>query len=69
MTPVTPFTETCDKSYDRHNYRVYFKDGNSRVFDNWEDAQAFWLQFTATKLLQSVEVIDKPQKRTKAKGF
>ena len=63
------FTETSSESYDRHDYVVYFKDGNSRKFDNWEDAQAFWFQFAHMKLLDRVDILDKPKKRTKAKGF
>jgi len=69
MSDLVTFTQTSDKSYDHHDYIVYFKDGNSRRFNNWEDAQAFWFQFTRMKLLSHVEVLDKSQKRTKAKGF
>ena len=69
MSELVTYTQTCDKSYERHSYIVYFKDGNRRLFDNWEEVQAFWFQFASMKLLSHVEVTDKPKLRTKSKGF
>lgn len=66
---MTVFTQTSDAPYDRHDYIVCFKDGNNRLFSNWEEAQSFWFQFTHTKLLSHLEVSDKTSQRPKAVGF
>jgi len=62
------FSQTCDKLYDRHDYRVNFSNGNSLVFDNYEDVQRTWFQ-TPHQFLGYVEVLDKKKIKTKSKGF
>lgn len=59
------FTQTSDKSYDRHDYRLVLTDGREIVFGNYEDVQLTWFQ-TASHFLSHVEVLDKKQK---SKGF
>lgn len=62
------FSQTCDKPYDRHDYRVIFSNGNSVVFDSYEDVQRTWFQ-TPHQFLGYVEVLDKKKTKTKSKGF
>ena len=33
------FNQTCDKPYDRHNYKLIFTNGREVIFDNYEDVQ------------------------------
>lgn len=63
------FTQTSDGLYDRHNYIVYFTDGNKREFSSWSETQEFWWQFASMNLLSHVEVTDKVTTKPKAKGF
>ena len=59
------FKQTCDKPYDRHDYKVIFEDGKTVIFDNYEDAQLLWWNRSGN-FLSHVEVLDKKQKK---KGF
>jgi len=59
------FKQTCDKPYDRHDYKVVFEDGKTVIFDNYEDAQLLWWNRSGN-FLSHVEVLDKKQKK---KGF
>ena len=59
------FKQTCDKPYDRHDYKLVLSDGKELLFDNYEDVQVTWFQ-TAQQFLSHVEVLDK---KTKSKGF
>jgi len=61
------FTQTSDKPYTRHNYKVVKSNGDSVVFDNWEDAQQLWWN-SPSGFLSHVEVLDDPQTIQK-KGF
>jgi hypothetical protein len=63
------FTQTSDLLYDRHNYKLFFKNGKTMEFDNWEDAQVYWFQWTSTNQLDYFEVLDKKKPKTKSKGF
>jgi hypothetical protein len=60
------FKQTCDKPYDRHNYKLVFTNGNEVVFDDYMDVQVTWFQSPAD-FLSHVEVLDIPQKRSR--GF
>jgi len=37
------FKQTCDKPYDRHDYKLICEDGREFIFDNYEDIQVSWL--------------------------
>ena len=50
------FTETCPKSYDRHNYKLHLKSGKSIVVTDYEVLRAMWFQYNA--YAESVEVLD-----------
>jgi hypothetical protein len=61
------FQLTSEGNYDRHHYRLYFKDGNNKYFEDWEQVQSTWFQWSSMNLLSHVEVLDKPKE--KSKGF
>ena len=60
------FSNTSDLLYDRHNYKLIQNDGNSIIFDNWQDAQSYWFERYSLGTLSYFEVLDKKEKR---KGF
>lgn len=57
------FTETSDKLYDRHTYKVVEKSGKSIAVDNWMEVREMW--WNRKVFLSHVEVIDPIQ----SKGF
>ena len=63
MTPT--FKQTCDKPYDRHDYKLVYEDGKEVIFDNYEDVQVTWFQ-RGGNFLSHIEVLDKKQKK---RGF
>ena len=60
------FTVTSDKPYDRHDYKIIRKDGETMVVDSWELAREIWWN-TPSFSLSHIEVLDK--KTNKKKGF
>ncbi len=54
------FKQTCDKPYNRHDYKVVFEDGKTVIFDNYEDAQLLWWNRSGN-FLSHIEVLDKKQ--------
>lgn len=63
---MTHFTQTSSDPYLRHLYKVVAFNGESEVFDNYEDAQRTWWG-TPGETLSHIEVMDIPQKTSK--GF
>ena len=65
------FTNTSDLLYDKHDYKLFKTNGKSIVFDNWEDAKAYWFQNVSFGNLNYFEVLDKEtlNKNGKKKGF
>lgn len=61
------FKQTCDKPYDRHDYKVVDIHGQELIFDNYEDVQSTW--WNSAPFLSHVEVLDKKKQKTKGKGF
>lgn len=61
------FKQTCDKPYDRHDYKVIDIHGQELIFDNYEDVQLTW--WNSSTFLSHVEVLDKQKVKTKTKGF
>lgn len=57
------FTETSDKLYDRHTYKIVSKTGETINVDNWLQAREIWWNRKA--FLSHVEVLDVK----KSKGF
>ena len=50
------FESYCDKSYDRHKYKLILKNGKAIVVEDYEHVRQFWAQFRLQ--LEKVEVID-----------
>ena len=57
------FTLSSNDLYDRHDYKIISKTGESIVVDNWEDVQMTWFQKSV--FLSHIEVLDKKE----SKGF
>lgn len=66
ITPDDPqyFTQSSDEMYDRHDYKIVSKSGESVVVDNWETVQMTWFQ--KGTFLSHIEVLDKKEE---SKGF
>ena len=66
IAPSDPryFTQTSDEPYDRHEYKVVAKSGESFITDDYMQAQAAWIEKGIW--LSHIEVLDKPKKQ---KGF
>ena len=60
------FTVTSDEPYDRHDYKIIRKDGETMVVDSWELAREIWWN-TPSFSLSHIEVLDK--KTNKKEGF
>ena len=58
MTSLKVFTQTSDKPYNRHDYKIVYNDGKEVIFDNYEDAHVFWFQHSGL-YLNPIEVLDK----------
>jgi hypothetical protein len=56
------FTETCSKSYDRHDYTIVFPDGREQLFGDYETMRHFW--FTHSRISKMTVVVT-----DKNKGF
>ena len=54
---LNTFTSTCDKDYDRHNYKLVLKNGKAILVEDYETARQYWYQYRAQ--LETVEVLDK----------
>ena len=54
------FTETCPKHYDRHEYKLVFKNGKSEVYTSYEVLKYHWHQLRDRA--SHIEVIDKSGK-------
>ena len=39
------FTDTSSEPYDRHQYEFVYSNGQSRVFDSWEELEVSGLIF------------------------
>ena len=61
------FEQTSDIPYDRHHYKVGTTT-NEYIFDDYEQVRQMWWNYDSS-MLKYVEVIDKPKKPKKKKGF
>ena len=59
------FQRSSDGLYDRHIYKLVYRDKHDKIYDSWEGVQSTWFQ-RATQLLSHVEVLDK---KPDTKGF
>ena len=61
------FEQTSDIPYDRHHSKVVTTT-NEYIFDDYEQVRQMWWNYDSS-MLKYVEVIDKPKKPKKKKGF
>ena len=54
------FTTYCDKDYNRHTYKIVFKNGKSIVYDDYKVMRYYWYQYRQEAT--NVEVCDKSGK-------
>ena len=54
------FSQTCNKPYDRHYYKMVCKS-KSVVLESWEEVQEYWWNNIALNPDMIVETIDKPK--------
>lgn len=58
------FTQTSNKPYDKHHYKLVYSNQQEVIFENYADVQAAWFQ-TPSDFVSHIEVIDKKE----VKGF
>ena len=52
------FSQTCNKPYDRHLYKIVCKN-KSVVLESWEEIQEYWWNNMSFNSDMIVEVLDK----------
>jgi len=64
------FRQTSNEPYLRHDYKLVMSNGDTVVFDNYEDVQRKWFEYSGN-FLSHVEVLDHKQsnENKKKKGF
>jgi hypothetical protein len=63
------FTQTSDSPYDKHDYKLIYKNKKSKTFDNYHDLMQEW-HSQDSEILDTVIVLDKKSKNSKSKkGF
>ena len=61
------FSETSNKPYDRHHYKIFCQT-KSFVVESWEEVQEYWWNNCHLPTFDAVvHVLDKP--KPKSKGF
>jgi hypothetical protein len=55
------FTQTSNKPYIRHNYRICYTNKKTKTVDNYQDVLQIWFQ-TPNEMLDYVEVLDYKEK-------
>ena len=61
------FTDTSDEPYDRHQYEFVYSNGQSRVFDSWEETRSEWFNIPL-QFKSHINVLDRKQKKKKSNG-
>ena len=61
------FQQTSDEPYNRHDYKLVYTNGNTKVFEDHQEFMAAWFQYPK-QLLSHGEVLDKKVKKTKIKA-
>ena len=63
------FEQTSNEPYNRHDYKLVYTNGNTKVFEDHQEFMAAWFQYPK-QLLSHGEVLDKKVKnKTKSGGF
>ena len=65
-TGMRRFTETSTDPYDRHHYRVWFRDGSFKDVESYDEAQRIWY---SSQLKPKTIDVTQPRKRKSIKGF
>ena len=61
------FSQTCNKSYDRHHYKIVSKHYATFIVKSWEEVQEWWWNHSNMIGFDAVvEVLDIPEK---TRGF
>lgn len=69
LKPENIFQVTSQLPYDRHDYRLVYRNGTKENFDNYMDVLETWYK-TDKNLLSFIEVLDKKETKKKSKkGF
>jgi len=55
------FTQTSNKPYLRHDYKIHFMNKKPELFNNYQDMIQTWFQ-TPNEMLDYVEVLDYKEK-------
>ena len=63
----TYFTLSSNDLYDRHQYKVVAKNGDSIVVDDYMSAQEIW--WNRKTFLSHIEVLDRQKQKESSKGF
>jgi hypothetical protein len=59
------FQRTSDVLYDKHQYKFVYSNGQSVIFDSYEEAQLEWMK-VPEQFLGHIEVLDR---KNSSKGF
>ena len=54
------FSQTCDKPYDRHKYKVHLSSGKVVNCEWYDEARAVWLQ---NPYAEYIQVIDRKKRK------
>jgi len=52
------FTCTSDALYDRHSYKIIFKNKKAMKFDDYTTMRKTWFEWAQTNQLDRVEILD-----------
>ena len=61
------FEQTSNEPYNRHDYKLVYTNGNTKVFEDHQEFMAAWFQYTK-QLLSHGEVLDKKAKKKTKSG-
>ena len=61
------FTSYCDKPYDKHRYKIVFKDGSSEIFEEYDLMRYHWYHWKDS--VSNVEILDIKKKEKGGRGF
>ena len=61
------FTITSDQPYDRHRYEFVYSNGQSRIFDSWEEVRSEWFNIPS-QFKSHIKVLDTKQIKKKTNG-
>ena len=64
IEPTDPryFRQTSNKPYDRHTYKVVFRNKVYK-FDSWDEAMGCWFEKKDLGQFRTIEVLDRKKKR------